>query len=67
MRPLELEDIARYEKEMLDYMRTRHADVLEAIRSSGKLEDETKTQALRRARRVRERVRAHQAGGSQAA
>ena len=37
-----LEDIARYEKEMLDFMRTRHAGVLEAIRTSGKLEEDTK-------------------------
>src|SRR5437867_9323548 len=42
VRPLELEDIARYEKEMLEYMRTRHAGVLEAIRTSGKLEEDTK-------------------------
>jgi F-type H+/Na+-transporting ATPase subunit alpha len=42
VRPLELEDIARYEKEMLEYMKARHGGVLEAIRSSGKLEDETK-------------------------
>jgi F-type H+-transporting ATPase subunit alpha len=42
VRPLELEDIARYEKEMLEYMRARHGGVLEAIRTSGKLEDETK-------------------------
>jgi F-type H+/Na+-transporting ATPase subunit alpha len=42
VRPLELEDIGRYEKEMLEFMRTRHGDVLAAIRSSGKLEDETK-------------------------
>jgi F-type H+-transporting ATPase subunit alpha len=42
VRPLELEDIARYEKEMLEYMRSRHGGVLEAIRTSGKLEDDTK-------------------------
>ena len=42
VRPLELEDIGRYEKEMLEFMRTRHGDVLAAIRTSGKLEDETK-------------------------
>ena len=46
VRPLELEDISRYEKEMLDYMRTRHAGVLEAIRSSGKLEDDTKRKLI---------------------
>jgi F-type H+-transporting ATPase subunit alpha len=46
VRPLELEDIARYEKEMLEHMRARHAGVLEAIRSSGKLEDETKKQLI---------------------
>jgi F-type H+-transporting ATPase subunit alpha len=42
VRPLELEDIARYEKEMLEYVRARHGGVLETIRTSGKLEDETK-------------------------
>jgi len=42
VRPLELEDIGRYEKEILEFMRTRHGDVLAAIKTSGKLEDETK-------------------------
>jgi F-type H+-transporting ATPase subunit alpha len=42
VRPLELEDVSRYEKEMLDFMRTRHGGVLEAISTSGKLEDETR-------------------------
>jgi F-type H+-transporting ATPase subunit alpha len=46
VRPLELEDISRYEKEMLDYVRTRHAGVLEAIRNSGKLEDDTKRKLI---------------------
>jgi F-type H+-transporting ATPase subunit alpha len=46
VRPLELEDIARYEKEMLDYVRTRHGRVLEVIRTSGKLEDETKKKLI---------------------
>jgi F-type H+-transporting ATPase subunit alpha len=41
IRPLELEDIGRYEKEMLDYIRTRHGDVLKSIRDSGKIEDDT--------------------------
>ena len=40
LRELDLEDIARYEQEMLAYMRTSHADLLDAIRSSGKLEDD---------------------------
>ena len=35
-----LEAVTRYEREMLDYMRSRHADVLGAIRSTGKLEDD---------------------------
>ncbi|MGH8732343.1 MAG: F0F1 ATP synthase subunit alpha, partial [Burkholderiales bacterium] len=42
VRPLEIEDVSRYEKEMLDFVRTRHGGVLEAIRTSGKLEEDTK-------------------------
>jgi F-type H+-transporting ATPase subunit alpha len=41
VRKLELEDIQRYEKEMLDFVRSSHGQVLEAIRASGKLEEET--------------------------
>ncbi|TFG91465.1 MAG: F0F1 ATP synthase subunit alpha [Myxococcales bacterium] len=33
-------DLQRYEREMLEFMRNRHGDVLEAIRKSGKLEDD---------------------------
>jgi len=40
VRKLELSDVGRYEKEMLDSMRSRHADILQTIRSSGKLEDD---------------------------
>ena len=40
VRGYELADIGRYEQEMLEHMRSRHADVLGAIRSSGKLEDD---------------------------
>ena len=40
VRPLELGDIARYETEMLEYIRTRHGDVLKGIRDSGVLDDE---------------------------
>jgi len=38
---LELADVGRYEAELLEYMRASHADVLNAIRDSGKLEDDT--------------------------
>jgi F-type H+-transporting ATPase subunit alpha len=41
LRALELEDIGRYEAEMLEYLRSDHSDILEAIASSGKLEDDT--------------------------
>jgi len=41
IRPLEIEDIGRYEKEMLEYVRTRHGDVLKSIRDSGKIEEGT--------------------------
>jgi F-type H+-transporting ATPase subunit alpha len=40
IRNLELGDITRYEKEMLAFMRDGHGDILEAIRSTGKLEDD---------------------------
>jgi F-type H+-transporting ATPase subunit alpha len=36
-----LEDVGCYESELLAYMRSSHGEVLEAIRSSGKLEEET--------------------------
>jgi F-type H+-transporting ATPase subunit alpha len=42
VRAYELGDLQRYEREMLDHLRTRHAAVLETIRSSGKLEADTK-------------------------
>jgi F-type H+-transporting ATPase subunit alpha len=41
VRKLELEDIQRYEKEMLDFVRSSHGQVLEGIRAFGKLEEET--------------------------
>jgi F-type H+-transporting ATPase subunit alpha len=42
VRAYELGDLQRYEREMLDHLRTRHAAVLETIRTSGKLEADTK-------------------------
>jgi F-type H+-transporting ATPase subunit alpha len=42
VRRYELEDIQRYERELLEHLRTRHAEVLETIRKTGKLEPETK-------------------------
>ena len=41
VRGYELEDIRRYEQEMLEHIRTRHADILESIRSSQLLEEDT--------------------------
>jgi F-type H+-transporting ATPase subunit alpha len=40
VRPYELKDIGRYEREMLEYIRNSHGEILEAIRSSQKLEEE---------------------------
>jgi F-type H+-transporting ATPase subunit alpha len=40
VRRYELSDIGRYEQEMLEHMRARHADLLAAIRTSGKLDDD---------------------------
>jgi len=42
VRPYPVADVGRYEKEMLAFITTRHAGIAEAIRSSGKLEDDTK-------------------------
>jgi F-type H+-transporting ATPase subunit alpha len=41
IRQLELTDILRYEREMLDWMRANHAGLLDAIKSSGKFEEST--------------------------
>jgi F-type H+-transporting ATPase subunit alpha len=41
IRQYELSDIRRYESEMLEYMRTSHADILDVIRTTGKFEEET--------------------------
>ncbi len=35
-----VEEVRRYEKEMLDYLRARHQDLLEEIRTTGKLPDD---------------------------
>jgi F-type H+-transporting ATPase subunit alpha len=42
VRAYELGDLQRYEREMLDHLRARHAGVLDTIRTSGKLEADTK-------------------------
>ena len=46
IRALELEDIARYESELLDWMRGNKSDILSAIRDSGKFEDETEQKLI---------------------
>jgi F-type H+-transporting ATPase subunit alpha len=40
VRRFEVSDLPRYEEEMLGYIRTRHADILEEIRETGELPDE---------------------------
>jgi F-type H+-transporting ATPase subunit alpha len=42
VRELDLEDIGRYEREMLDYVTSRHADGVAAIKDSGRLEADVK-------------------------
>ena len=37
---IDVADVGRFESELLDWFRTRHADVLGAIRESGKVDDE---------------------------
>jgi len=44
VRAYELGDIGRYEKEMLDHIRSNHAGILTAIGSTGKLEDDIREQ-----------------------
>jgi F-type H+-transporting ATPase subunit alpha len=42
VRQLPLSDIQRYENEMLEFVQQNHADVVEAIRKEGKLDDAIK-------------------------
>jgi len=44
IRRYELEDIGRYEAEMLDWMHQNKSGILERIRSTGLLEDDTRTE-----------------------
>jgi F-type H+-transporting ATPase subunit alpha len=46
VRGLELADIQRYEKELLDHIRANHADILSTIRDSGKLEEEVEQKLI---------------------
>jgi F-type H+-transporting ATPase subunit alpha len=46
VRRYELSDLQRYEREMLEHVRTNHAELLETIRSSGKLEADTKAKLV---------------------
>ncbi len=46
IRPYALEDIGRYEQEMLDWMRSSHPEVFDAISSSGKFEDDTEAKLV---------------------
>jgi F-type H+-transporting ATPase subunit alpha len=43
VRAYEVSDIHRYERELLEYMTTRHADVIDAVKESGRLEGDVKT------------------------
>jgi F-type H+-transporting ATPase subunit alpha len=46
VRSCDLQDIQRYEKELLDHIRTSHADILSTIRDSGKLEEEVEQKLI---------------------
>ena len=46
VRAYELEDIGRYEKELLDFMRSSQSEILGAIESSGKFEEETEQKLI---------------------
>jgi F-type H+-transporting ATPase subunit alpha len=42
VRELVIDDIGRYESEMMAFIKSRHPEILAAIQSTGKLEDETR-------------------------
>ncbi|MCP4038390.1 MAG: F0F1 ATP synthase subunit alpha [bacterium] len=46
IRSYQLQDIGAYESEMQDYIRASHSNVLDEIRSSGKLEDATEAKLI---------------------
>jgi len=46
VRDYEVSDLLRYESELLDHMRRNHADILSAIRESGKLEPATEQKLI---------------------
>ncbi len=46
MRGYEVEDLLRYEAELLDYVRQNHEDILSAIRGSGKLESDVEAKLI---------------------
>ena len=46
VRAYELSDVGRYEQEMLDHIRSNHGAILEAIRSTGKLEKDVEQQLV---------------------
>ena len=46
VRAYEVEDLLRYESELLDHVRQNHADILSAIRESQKLEPATEEKLI---------------------
>ena len=46
IRAYELEDIQRYESEMLEFIRTSYGGILDAIRDSGKFEEEVEQKLI---------------------
>jgi F-type H+-transporting ATPase subunit alpha len=46
IRAFELRDIQRYEREMLEYLRTNYGEILTTIRETGKLDDETEQKLI---------------------
>jgi len=67
VRPYALEEIQRYEQEMLEHIRTQHGDVLESIRDSGKLEEEVEQKLAAALDEFAEIFQVSTAAGSQAA
>jgi F-type H+-transporting ATPase subunit alpha len=43
--PIPVEDVRRFEQELLQHFRTRHGDILDGIRTSGALADEDALEA----------------------
>jgi len=67
VRPYGLDEIQRYEQELLEHLRSNHGGILESIRTSGKLEDDVEQKLAAALDEFAEIFQASTGTGSQAA